>query len=407
MLLDAARPDHLGCYGYHRETTPNLDRLGNEGVIFTNAVSTASYTLTAVPSLFTGRNWLAHGVVAHGDALGDSLPTLFEVCQGAGYYTIIYSANAYVSESTRASRGCDEFLEKWKDAPEERTVDLVTDRLAAGLGAEPVLWYIHFVPPHIPYTPPDEHNLWANPAYDGPANGRGYFHRKLCAGEVRCEAEDLRNLVDLYDGNLHLADSWVGEIVASWRASSRDRELLVVVLADHGEAFGEHGKYGHNSTVYGEMIRIPLIFSPRGLCGALAPAADSLRSIADVMPMLLNLLDIPLPAGYRWPRHFLDIYHGTDRSRNQVLVRTAGEQVFGIWTPTALAVTDFFKLQELFDLAQDPGQLVNLRLERPEEFSHLSATLRNILERRTDLGEAPKADFSERDIESLKSLGYL
>ncbi|MFH1843377.1 MAG: sulfatase-like hydrolase/transferase, partial [bacterium] len=145
LLLDAAVAEHFSCYGYERPTTPAIDALAREGLKFEAVFSSAPFTLTAVPSLLTGLPWRDHRVIQKGEALATSFTTLAEVLQGAGYLTLGYSDNPFVSLATQAEQGFDEFNEVWKhprhgepgDNP-ELIENMLRVRAQKGFGDQPV-----------------------------------------------------------------------------------------------------------------------------------------------------------------------------------------------------------------------------------------------------------------------------
>jgi len=160
ILLDAARADHLGCYGYERPTTPVIDRLATEGLRFPTVFSPASYTRAAVPSLITGLSWVDHRVIyfqyeGRSDALADTFLTLAEILEDAGYQTLAISNNGNFSLATNTDQGFAEFVGAWKqdghtwediEFPER----IFHRRLAQGFGPEPVYFHLHLLPPCFP-----------------------------------------------------------------------------------------------------------------------------------------------------------------------------------------------------------------------------------------------------------------
>lgn len=419
FLLDAARPDHFGCYGYERNTTPAIDALAADGLVFTNVLSTAAYTRCAVPSLLTGFSWRDHRVIYgstgedHGDALSDSFLTLPELLRASGYRTLAYSSNPNFSVATNTHQGFDEFTEVWKTTEgkpnePEWTATLFDRRLAAGLDDGPVLCYFHMQPPHEPYQPGDKHDLWPVPGHDLKIDGSLASINRLDRAQCRFAKTNRDRLVSLYDGNLHRADAVVDQILTAWRKLRRGRPYLSVVLSDHGEAFGEHCRFSHNTTVHDEMTRIPLIMSPREACQSLAPAAENLLAITDVMPMLLHVTGIKPPPDGVWPRRFLRVMQDPTAPRAAVVLRsTVNLGRVGLRTGQYLAFWNGWSQQELYDLESDPQASTDLRRDEPGLYLSLMASLQAILAGSSDDVIAGKAELSEEDRQTLKSLGYL
>jgi arylsulfatase A-like enzyme len=368
-----------------------------------------------VPSLFTGWSWRDHSVLNRGQALSDSFVTLAEILQAAGYRTIAYSASPNASVATGSDQGFDEFIEVWKHPDHgpginaELPVHLLTARHREDWENRPIFLYMHLVPPHEPYTPGEEHDLWADPNYQGTVNGTYEDVMSFVRGERRWDQADLERLVSLYDANLHLADQLVDRIVRYWRNQARDREFLVLLLSDHGEAFAEHGRFTHNSTIYDEMVRIPLILYPAEIARPLGEARESLLAVTDILPMLLHVLKINPPSGSRWPRRFLQVLSDPTAPRKAVLLRSASglRTSFGLRTDRYLALFDGWNKQELYDLTTDPQAKVNLRLSEYPVYLRLIGQLTALMADRSQVTGAQDVELTDKDLETLKSLGYL
>ncbi|MFH1843635.1 MAG: sulfatase [bacterium] len=414
LLLDAAVADHFSCYGYARPTTPAIDALASAGLQFDAVFSSAPFTLTAVPSLLTGMPWRDHRVIQKGEALDAGFSTLAEVLQAAGYLTLGYSDNPFVSLATQAEQGFDEFNEVWKhprhgkpgDNP-ELIENMLQIRAQKGFGDQPVFAYLHLMPPHSPYLPGEEHDLWCDPAYAGAIDGSATIINDIVEGRRSVDEADHERLVALYDGNLHRIDASVGRIVDQWQALERDRDLLVIVVSDHGEAFGQHGYYEHLTTVYDEMLHVPLILWPAAQWDHLAGDTDGLYAIADVMPVLLNKLEVSPLSGTVLTGRFIEVLANPTRERAEIASRTTVHaNRFGLRTERYLAIYDCFGEQELYDLSRDPMARDNLRLREPDRYRELIARLRAILMHREGSGESVRGELSDEDMETLRSLGY-
>ncbi|MFH1843379.1 MAG: sulfatase, partial [bacterium] len=413
ILLDAARPDHFSCYGYHRETSPNIDRLAADGLVFREVFATAPYTINSLASLMSGYSWRDHNIHDEGDALSDSFLTLAELLKTHGYHTIGYTATPNYSVATGGDQGFTEFHEVWKHPDHGPRINpefpekMLTARPPTDFGDKPVFCYMHLIPPHEPYLPGPEHDLWHDPDYEGDIDGSYQMIMKLIRGERDWDEADLQQLIDLYDGNLHRIDASVGRILAYWRSLQRSRELLVVLLSDHGEAFQEHGKFTHNSTVYDEMIRIPLIISPGYLAEALAPARDSFLATTDIVPMLCRNLGVLPPGGSKWPSRFLRVLEDPTAFRAGILLRPApGSPHLGYRTSRYLAICDGWNRQELYDMKVDPAATLNLRLRYPETYTTMIGQLRAVLVDTVHSAAAVESELSEEDIRTLRALGY-
>lgn len=235
VVLDALRADHVGCYGYERNTTPNLDAFARESVVYRNAFACCSWTKPSVTSILSGLTVPEHGVYVGFDALPADVPYLPADMQARGYETaIFFTGNLRVSPGYGYARGCDTWWHsRGMDTTLPRThceADLddavtVNQTLAWMAGpAAPWFGYVHLIGPHAPYDKPER-------AYD--------FGDRL---------------EDQYDEKLRYCDAHVGRLLAAVPP-----ETIVIITADHGEEFGEHGGIGHGQTLHDEVIHVPLI----------------------------------------------------------------------------------------------------------------------------------------------------
>ena len=205
ITLDAARPDHFSCYGYERLTTPNIDRLAESSLVFTNVFALVPNTHRSVPTMVTGLSFLNHGVIEEESVLGQSATTLAEYLRDAGYRTACFTATPNNSRSIGTEQGYDEFHELWTEVPRaiSRTPDYLAARAVGWIDAHddsrPLHLQLHFVPPHAPYDPATEFDLFTDGAYDGALNGVPKTLQAIDKGNLTATDTDLAHIVSLYD----------------------------------------------------------------------------------------------------------------------------------------------------------------------------------------------------------------
>ncbi len=415
FLMDTVRADHVGCYGYRRDTTPTIDRLAANGVKLDNVIAEAPYTLCSVPSFFTGQSWRNHQVQHNGDALADEFITLAEIFQIAGYETFGISDNPNVSHGTNTSQGFDEFEEMWKYHNEWREVDQrgwdperperrFRERLDEGMPESPVFFYVHIMPPHAPYFPGPQHDLW-KPNARSKITGSVAQMQQFDKGAIKAEGAPLRRLVSLYDGAMHRSDAAIGRMIDAWDGQERQRPTLYLYVSDHGEAFGEHGRFSHNSTPYDEMVHVPVVFSPANLVPGLEKSATSLRTLSDIHPILLHYLDIRPPGGTAWPRRYLDVLADPAAARERIFIRCR-EPVFATRTVDRLTLLQSWGEQEFYRLDKDPQAQDNQRAAGHDDYLAELRELRAWLENPAAGPDAKAAELTPEDIARLKALGY-
>jgi arylsulfatase A-like enzyme len=308
VVLDAAARSRLGLYGAPEGSTPELDSIANESLIFDDAHSQAAYTLASTASLFTSLEPVVHGVVNNEHKLNPNLATLASTLRDAGYTTAAFSANGYASPVFGMDIGFDSFVtpggkgsEKVADAEmlgshfESWLSELSLD---ATLSSRPFFAYVHFIQPHEPYhRAPASYYSGVDRDYRGEVDGSAPSMLKIRRGEITPTSEELAHLRGLYEGNLRYVDASVGQLRARLEADGLLERTILVIVSDHGEALGELGFFGHNYSMQEEVTAIPLLMRfPRSanLSGRRrAPAAS-----IDIGPTLLAAVGVASPAAF-------------------------------------------------------------------------------------------------------------
>ncbi len=269
ITIDALRADHLSCYGYERKTSPNIDKIAEKGIIFNNAIAPSSWTAPSMASLFTSVYPINHGVI-HGigyrrnktihiqEVFLNELTTLAEILKTNGYTTLGVASNLHLSEKFEFARGFDYFqcLPFLAALPVNETIYSWEDEIKKS--SKFFLW-VHYFDPHHPYyarTPWIEH--YTSKALTKKLNLSEKSWQKLTRfiPTFKKEPAALSNLVALYDSEINYVDSCLGKLI---RKFGLNKNTLIIITADHGEGFLEHGKLGHGNNLYQETIHIPLI----------------------------------------------------------------------------------------------------------------------------------------------------
>ncbi len=408
IILDAARAGHFGCYGYRRDTTPNIDLLAAQRVLFRNAFSDCASTVCAIPSLLSGVAWAEVFQERKNPVARTPERTLAEYLKGAGYRTIAYSSNA----NNRLRQGFDEFYATWEAGEAARAghgTYWISSRASEVIGqvpaTVPLYLQLHYVPPHEPYDPLARFDLFSDPDYDGEVT-KGMAMKPVRARAETLTPADLQQLIAYYDGNLRMADDAVSSVLEAWRESGRWHSSVIIVTADHGEAFREHGRLGHNTTVYDEMVHVPLIVKPPGQTQA--AVRDRIASHLDVVPTLLSIAGLaPAPAVSG-----IDLLAGDgDRETDRILVLRSKRRrsAYAVRSRRFKAVFDPERSRdsELFDLAADPQELSNLAGARPLLTVGYAFLLAESLSVRGSSDEESELLLTKREREALRAIGYV
>ncbi len=393
ITVDTLRPDRLGCYGYARGSSPHLDALAGEGVVFRNAYSQSGWTLPSMASVLTGLYPHQHGATRFDTGLRLGLPTLATILHGEGYDTRAYVSHSLVSETYGLDRGFANFdssvLARGHPA-RVTTSAALTDRVLEDLRdlREPYFVWVHYFDPHALYL----------------------VHEGFDFGSSESER---------YDGEVAHNDRQIGRLLSALDDGGLLKRTAVVFTADHGEEFQEHGGR-HHFTLYDEVLRVPLIIR----APALRPGARGSRAQQiDLLPTILRLLGLEVPAAY--PGRDL-LAQGTaeapvlaerlqpNRLRQRAVIRGDFKLIRVEPNPDPADYAGRFAYDDLatvgpgthlFDLRSDPGETRNLIAERPD----LAARLLALLEAHVGAAQTPEPslEVSEELEESLRALGYI
>jgi arylsulfatase len=364
IILDAARARQFGTYGYSRATTPEIDRIAQEGVVFERAFTPAAYTLGAMSSVWTSQPaHLHHSAVSFSSRLPSQTLTLTELLSASGVVSVGFVANAMAGTGFGLDRGFGEFHEVFKQRSD-------ADALRAGASA----WlasqrgrffaYLHFREPHFPFDPPPPFDTRFGP--DGPLpkalRRDQQWITDVNQGRRAIAPAELEHLVRLYDGNLAAVDQEVGRLRQALERANLWNNTIVILAADHGESLREHGFIGHNVQLYDETVQIPLIVRLPG-----GPAGLRLTGLVDLLDIAPTLADV---FGVRGQRDSDREFRG--RSLLPVIAGAPGKPAVlsrTVWDRPIYSIRDEgFKfihdtrtgLEELYDLSADPGERHNV-----------------------------------------------
>ena len=262
LLLDCVRADHLGCYGYHRDTTPHIDALAAQGTKFNKAISQAPWTLPSVVSLLSGCYPHRHGAGFtsregrylkrnHKDLQmpSSSISLLPELLRQNNYQTWGFSTNLYADNRSLGKRGFDEFKFQLK-APAEKVVDYGINKILSVKNSKrPFFLYLHFMDAHHPIQPPGKYYNFF-PCSDGKNNEKRHewWEFKKREEQHGTSFENYReHKISLYDGSIRYMDEEIGRLITELAGSTLANDTIVVVLADHGDEFWDHADFQASS----------------------------------------------------------------------------------------------------------------------------------------------------------------
>jgi arylsulfatase A-like enzyme len=435
VLIDALRADRLGAYGYHRDTSPNLDKLASEGARFDAAIAQASWTKPSIASMLTGLyarqtsvssgTWAQEG--QEGAVLVQQLAakhvTLAEQLAALGYETGAFGENHHLVPELGFSQGYLRY--DWKQpvhiAPlreivrrfESRFIaDWINERYFDWLDAKEgrkFFAYLHHIDVHWPYESPAPFSGMFTAAPAPEDFNRSKFmpdtvERLREGGVGELNPETLRAMSDAYDEGIRYVDDRLGKVFDELRRRGVYDDTLIIVTADHGEEFLDHGLLGHGESLYDEVIRVPLIVKfpcPGPHCAS--RVVNSQVELVDIYPTVLGAVGADAPANLVG-RNLAD---PASESRTAYSELTS---MIALRTPQWKWIYDEQDdTGELFDLAQDPGEANDLATSEPALRKLLSARVLDFAAThlKDDAVNAYAVEADERMLENLKALGYV
>jgi len=391
LTIDTLRADRLGAWGYAPPTSPQIDALARESVAFRQARANAPWTLHSLASLLTSQYGATHRALRFNSRLDSAFTTLPEILRDAGFATAGIASHTYLGERFGLQQGIEEYDDTLvRDLPSRShraiTSGEVTDkaiRWLEGRAADGRRWFlwVHYFDPHRDYR-----------AHEGVSAGFG------------TEAES-----DLYDGEIAFTDRHVGRLLASLSRLRLAEDTLLVLTADHGEEFSEHGGLSHGRHLHREVLHVPLLFRAPGFASRLV---DETVGLVDVLPTVLELMDLPA-AAWAEGRSLVPALAGRELLARPSLAEAS---LYGAVRSIEL---DRWKLMrtvatgktELYDVSADPFEQRDVAAEHPEMVRHLSLRMLSMVteasERSDRYPRDEAAELSESELESLRSLGYV
>lgn len=448
-LVCTLRPDHTSLYGYSRDTTPFLKKLGAAGVVFDDAVAQAPWTKASVPSILTSLQAYTHGLAKESDTIPKGAATLAETLRRAGYVTASIVANPLAGRASGLDRGFDyvmdfPVLQRNRDEASDRGTDsaAVNRALAPWLERhkdEPFFLFILSTDPHAPYRPPAGfEEKFANPAETG-AFDRDYEKvrgawgggAEVSRAEMKARGVDpdafIRRAIDRYDGEVAHNDHSIEELFAKLKAAGALDNTLAVIGSDHGEEFWEHGFGAHGHSLYNELIHAALLmWNPK-----LIPQAHRVSQtvqLIDIMPTVLDLACVAAPEPLEG-RSLAPLLRGgslpgapamstklalpgakqgggAPENRTDSFARVEPEWKL-IWRPGAAKAA----IKELELYGRKGGDTADVAARHPDAAARMKSEIQAWMERenavKSKTGAGGSTTLDPATIERLRSLGYL
>lgn len=397
ILVDALRFDHLGCYGYRKNTSQNIDAVSKKGLVFENAISQATWTKPSVASLFTSRHIKEHATATYatnyadpvkGNVLPSSAVTLAEVLFKHGYKTKAIVDNPFIQKGFGLEQG---FIEYDSIVSDHNKTSHALEWIGKNIKKNFFL-YIHYMAPHADYCPPRGYKSKYKGTIDFSEKHQKFFN------DLDMSQEDIEELTARYDGEINYIDSEIHRLLSYLLKKGLFEETIIVITSDHGEALVENKVVGHGYPL-NTVIQVPLI--------VLLPHNHSQQRVSDVVelidiaPSVLAQLNIEAPSSFRGR----NIFTIDDNAREKLGFSQHGEMV-------VIRSKDYiFKKRTnknkifLYDLRSDPFELVNISKDNIGQVEYFMSAY-NVFQNKQDKIKMDSKVIDEEQVKRLRSLGY-
>jgi len=390
VTIDTLRADHLGCYGYKRIHTPNIDSLAADGIRFERAYTPVPVTLPAHTAIFTGTYPMLSGMHDFADnKLNPAQPTLASVLKDQGYTTGAVIGSAVLDSRFGLNHGFDFYydhfdfnrLQESNLDEMERSGNVVADVALDWLGKNyqhRFFFWMHLYDPHYPYRPPAPYS-------------EEYKDRP-------------------YDGEIAFADAQVGRLLRFLKDKGLYANTLIVLSGDHGESLGEHGEKTHGFFIYNATLHVPVIIHLPGV--ARAKTVPEMASLADLMPTVLQALNVSVPSQVQGRNLLPLITAKKEYEPRDLYAETFLPRLHFNWSELRGVETENYHFidapkPELYDLSKDPSETQNLLTQKKAVAEEMRSKLAGLI-RQYSAGQelAEKTGLDPALMERLKSLGY-
>jgi arylsulfatase A-like enzyme len=419
ITLDTVRADHLASYGYIRETTPNLDRLARESVLFERCMAPMSTTLPSHTSMLTGVWPVEHGVMANIKKAvvyerEERLVSLAELMRDAGYDCAAFVAAFPLRASTGLSDGFDVYGEP-QGKQRERSAEEVTEEALAWLeqrGDTPYFLWVHYFDPHNPYERHPETGTYETDddlrAWLGERSFTLLAHREMVKRGRNGRLLNAIEAANRYDEELRYMDHHLGRLLERLRGDAGWERTVVAVVGDHGDGLNQHGTPGHGH-IWNEQLHVPFILRVPGM----APGRFGHGvSVVDLTATALGRLEVSGKETFARQLRGVDVLDPAFEPR-PIVATTSARKERTENLGAASVITDRWKYvrhgsggMSLYDMAVDPHELHDVSVLYPDVCEELDSHLSSVLAGQASRGGGRTRPATQEEIDGLEALGY-
>ncbi len=430
LTIDTLRADHLGVYGYPRDTSPNLDAMARAGIWVERCYTQSVTTRASHATMFTGCGPRTHGVLSNREQYPDR-PSLMTALRARGYSTAGFVSSVVLNARFGVQKQLDHFDDaatttelnraNMAERPARDTVAAALAYIEAREKTRPFFVWIHLIDPHGPYAAPVEPDRFVGDAHAKPGlrslplGGTNVGFGEIPFYQILHGVRDPDYYIARYDAEIRYADQAVGELVARLSALDLYDDMLMVVTSDHGEILDEptHRRFfSHGLNAYEEVSRIPLIVHEPGGTRRLARLDRSAPALSvDLAPTMLDLVGVEAPSEFegrsmlRAPRAVDEVAPSLGSHGSPDIERQMGTQFSLRRGPFRYVRNSIDGSEELYDHRSDPGEAANVAATVPETLTELRRLLADVMARPAT--QNPASDVSPEERERLRALGYV
>ncbi len=389
ITIDTLRADHLGCYGYDKAQTPNIDRLANNGIKFENCYASVPLTLPSHSTIFTGKEPFEHQIRSNINYfLNEEETTLAELMKAEGFLTYAIISSFVLHSKFGLNQGFDIYddsLDIGKIAgirDVQITADKVYNKFSKWFEVnynKKFFSWLHFYDPHANYNPPEKYlqKFKANP----------------------------------YDGEISYVDFYIGKIVEDLKKKNILKNTIIIITSDHGESLGEHNELTHGVFCYNSTLKVPLIFYNPSAFKKDRVVSNRVK-LKDIMPTMIELFDLETSVKNSGSSFAEQLFSNISRKSRKTYFESVYAQEEMNWAPLTGIIDGDYKYislpkPELYNLKKDPNELVNLYNKERKKAKQLDKKLKHYMLSNSSEGQSARKKLSENDLKKLESLGYI
>jgi arylsulfatase A-like enzyme len=433
ISIDTLRADHLGCYGYNKNTSPHIDSLASEGALFMKPFACSPWTLPSHVSIMTSLYGINHQVYYSEEKIAPSILTLADVLRKNHFFSSAFTGGGFVSANYGFAKGFDTYYEGRGGVFHMNSAELIYESFSNWIDqnrGKRFFLFLHTYQPHNPYVCPhpynslflDENAKWKHVNLLGYLGGKPGIYKKLPDNERK-------NAIGLYDGEIrYLDENLIGPLISKLKETGLYEKTMIIFTSDHGEEFFDHGAWDHGHSLYNESIRVPLIIKfPDDKYKGLK--ITSAVSLVDIMPTILKEMKIDCSDLIMDGKNLFPLLNGKE-NKDRTFLSDIGTNILDSHIPQKISMNtgnyklilnkefsqedlSFFlappprKAQiELFDLLNDPMEKNNISDKNPSLSNDILQKI-ECLYSQAKKRKSEKTDIDEKLKEQLKALGYI